>query len=84
MEEGKGVKKNRKGEENFSNLKFPKWEEKASPRRHGGHGEVIRQKATADCAEDADRILCVRSACAPCARAFGREEWVFFIQLSQR
>ena len=83
-----GVKKNR----GKSGAAFPFWEgrfttEARSARKKGGR----KAKTTADCAEDADRILYVRFACGcstpsrakparagdpGCAQAVGRMEWV--------
>ena len=54
----------------------------ALPRRHGGHGEGIRQRGTADCAEDADRIFYVRFGLRPARKPSA--EWNRNILLSLR
>src|ERR1019366_6997934 len=62
---GEGCKGKRQGRKTLVTENSRNGKIEASPRRLGGHGEVIGQKATADCAEDGDRILCVRSGLRP-------------------
>src|ERR1022692_3044951 len=66
---GEGCQGKSAEQKNFGNQKFPKWDKERI--HHGGTEDTekrwarARAIATGDCAEDADRILYVRSGLRP-------------------